>query len=156
MWIDASVEMTRLMWIDASVEMTGSMLHTNHQVIPQTHRSLWKHLSFRPEWRSHGAEKSRVSRASDLSITSPSVTSVEMTRVNMDRCFRRDDTTNVDRCLRRDDTANEDRCLRRDDTLDEDRCLSRDDGINASHEPSSHPADSPPLLETSVISTGVA
>ena len=64
--INASVEMTR---VNASVEMTGLMFR--------------KHRSFRLQWRSHGAEKSRVSRAGDLSITSPSVTSVEMTGVDV-------------------------------------------------------------------------
>ncbi|MBT6951898.1 MAG: hypothetical protein HN989_17630 [Gammaproteobacteria bacterium] len=56
---------------------------TNHQVIPAEPLSLLETpTSFRPEWRSHGAEKSRVSRAGDLSVTSPSVTSVEKTGVN--------------------------------------------------------------------------
>jgi len=101
MWIDASaemtgvnasVEMTGLMWIEASVELPRLWEHLSsrqthrslwkHLSFRQTHRSLWKHLSFRPQWRSHEAEKSRGSRAGDLSITSPSVTSVEMTGVN--------------------------------------------------------------------------
>ena len=79
MWIEASVELPRL-WEHLSSRQTHRSLW-KHLSFRQTHRSLWKHLSFRPEWRSHEAEKSRGSRAGDLSITSPSVTSVEMTEL---------------------------------------------------------------------------